>query len=65
MECNLEICLEQGKSTGGLSGRSYRGLWCHGGDVAGWAGGEGCFMELLDYLGVLRIKGFRLLPMIC
>lgn len=37
--------MEQGKSTGGLSG-SDPGPWCHGGDVAGWAGDEGCFMEL-------------------
>lgn len=65
MECNLEIWMEQGKSTGGLSGQPDRGLWCHGGDVAGWAGGERCFTELWDYLRVLRIKGFRLLPMIC
>ena len=64
MECNLEIWMEQGKSTGGLSG-SDRGPWCHGGDVARWAGDEGCFMELWDYLEILRIKGFRLLPMIC
>lgn len=32
---------------------------------SGRAGGEGEVLEAMEYLGVLRIKGFMFLPIIC